>query len=277
MIKHWLVTGDTHGDMSRLSNIDTKRYPPEETGVIILGDFGVNFFLNKTDRNKKRNLMNTGFRFYAVRGNHEQRPELIPGMESVQNSDVAGEVWREPEFPNISYFKDGGEYIIGGHSALVIGGTYSVDKWCRLMRAGRTEDMDDDYIVRYAGWFPREQLTSDEMANIMVRCAGHEYDFILTHTCPLPWEPTDLFLGGVDQAQVDKSMEKWLDAVKDACRWKVWLFGHYHDDRLVRPRVEMLYRDMDDLKEIWNRWYGNCPERERIGWWLKKDPKYDMT
>lgn len=47
MIKHWIVTGDTHGDMSRFTNIDTNRYPPEETGIIILGDFGVNFFLNQ--------------------------------------------------------------------------------------------------------------------------------------------------------------------------------------------------------------------------------------
>lgn len=275
MIKHWIVTGDTHGDMSRFSNIDTNLYPPEETGIVILGDFGANFFLNKTDRNKKRNLMNTGFHFYAVRGNHEQRPELIPGMESVLDQDVAGEVWREPEFPNISYFKDGWEYTIGGHSALVIGGAYSVDKWYRLMRAGYTEDMDNDYIARHAGWFPGEQLTPGEMTDIMTRCEGREYDFILTHTCPLSWEPTDLFLGGIDQSQVDKSMEKWLDTVKDACSWKVWLFGHYHDDRLVRPRVEMLYHDMEDLQEIWNRWHSNRPEHERIGWWLKKDPRYD--
>lgn len=259
MIKYWLVTGDTHGDMSRFANIDTNMYPPGETGIIILGDFGVNFFLNKTDRNKKRNLTATGFHFYAVRGNHEQRPELIQGMESVLDHDVVGEVWREPEFPNISYFKDGEEYVIDGHSVLVIGGAYSVDKWYRLMRAGCTEDMDNDYIARRAGWFHGEQLTPGEMADIMTRCKGRKYDFILTHTCPLPWEPTDLFLGGIDQSQVDKSMEKWLDAVNDACSWKVWLFGHYHDDRLVRPRVEMLYHDMDDLQEIWNRWYSDPP------------------
>lgn len=246
MIKHWIVTGDTHGDMSRFSNLDANRYPPEETGIIILGDFGVNFFLNKTDRNKKRNLMNTGFHFYAVRGNHEQRPELIPGIESVPDQDVAGDVWREPEFPNISYFKDGEAYIIDGHSVLVIGGAYSVDKLYRLMHAGCTEDVDSDYIARHAGWFPGEQLTQGEMTDIMNRCGGHEYDFILTHTCPLPWEPTDLFLGDID-------------------------------DRLVRPRVEMLYHGMEDLQEIWNRWYSDRPEHERIGWWLKKDPKYNTV
>ena len=46
MIKNWLVTGDTHGQvLERLSHIG---YPPDETALIILGDMGLNFYLNKT-------------------------------------------------------------------------------------------------------------------------------------------------------------------------------------------------------------------------------------
>ena len=75
MIKNWLVTGDTHGQvLERLSHIG---YPPDETALIILGDMGLNFYLNKTDRKNKRNVNATGFRIYAVRGNHEERPENL--------------------------------------------------------------------------------------------------------------------------------------------------------------------------------------------------------
>ena len=43
MIKNWLVTGDTHGQvLERLSHIG---YPPDETALIILGDMGLNFYL----------------------------------------------------------------------------------------------------------------------------------------------------------------------------------------------------------------------------------------
>lgn len=50
MIKNWLVTGDTHGRvMERLSQIDSDKYIPDETAIIILGDAGINYFLNKTD------------------------------------------------------------------------------------------------------------------------------------------------------------------------------------------------------------------------------------
>lgn len=39
MIKNWLVTGDTHGRvMERLSQIDSDKYIPDETAIIILGD-----------------------------------------------------------------------------------------------------------------------------------------------------------------------------------------------------------------------------------------------
>ena len=50
MIKKWILTGDTHGDVvSRLENIklNNPEYIPEETGVIILGDAGLNYWGNK--------------------------------------------------------------------------------------------------------------------------------------------------------------------------------------------------------------------------------------
>ena len=99
-----------------------------------------------------------------------------------------------------------------------------------------------------------------------------DYDFVLTHTCPISWEPRDLFLGMIDQSTVDKSMELWMDDLKDKITWKVWLFGHYHRDRLERPRVEMFYHNMEDLDTIWKRWTTD----EELPWWLAKSPNYWM-
>ena len=75
---------------------------------------------------------------------------------------------------------------------------------------------------------------------------------VLTHTCPKSWEPVDLFLKNVIQSSVDKSMEYWLDVFKEYIQWEVWLFGHYHADRYVKPGVEMLYTSIVDLEEIWD-------------------------
>ena len=82
MIKNWFVTGDTHGQiLSRLSLINAGKYATSQSALIILGDAGINFWLNKTDRNLKRNIQNTGFTLYCVRGNHEERPENLGYIE----------------------------------------------------------------------------------------------------------------------------------------------------------------------------------------------------
>ena len=245
MIKNWLITGDTHGLVnSRLKNIDSQVYIPEETVVIILGDMGLNFYLNKTDAKNKKAVNDTGFHIYAVRGNHEERPERL-NMNQLWDTYIKGGVYYEPEFPNIRYLMDGEEYEINGHPTLVIGGAYSVDKWFRL--DGRPENTDS-----WTGWFKDELLTLTEMADITKYTYGCKYDFVLTHTCPRSWEPTDLFLRSVIQSSVDKTMEYWLDVFKEYIQWEVWLFGHYHADRYIKPGVEMLYTSIVDLEEIWD-------------------------
>lgn len=273
MIKNWLVTGDTHGlVMTRLMNIDTAKYIPEETAVIILGDAGINFYLNKTDKKNKKAINNTGFTIYCVRGNHEERPEKVPGIHPAFDENVKATILQEVEFPNIKYFIDGHTYTIAGKTVLVIGGAYSVDKWYRLARAGVTDKLHPDYTnSKKTGWFPAELLTDDELEQIECNCTDNYYDVILTHTCPESWEPRDLFLSGLDQSTVDKSMEKWLDDFKNHIDWKIWLFGHYHDDRLIRPGVEMYYKDIEDWEDIMKRW----EDPEHLDWWLKKDPNYE--
>ena len=264
MIKNWFVTGDTHGQvLSRLSQINAGKYAASQTALIILGDAGINFYLNKTDINLKRNIQNTGFTVYCVRGNHEERPENLPHIVYKYDQEVGNTIIFEPDFPNIRYFLDGEDYDINGYSVLVIGGAYSVDKWYRLSRMPAN--------ASWTGWFKDEQLTLEEMVTIEVEHANKHFDFIFTHTGPESWEPRDLFLAGLDQSTVDKTMEKWFDSFKDMIDWNVWLFGHYHDDRLIRPGVEMYFKDIEELSTIWERWQ----HPDQLDWWLKKDPNYD--
>jgi 3-oxoacid CoA-transferase subunit A len=275
MIKNWIVTGDTHGGpatITRIENIhrNMEDCVPEYTGIIILGDAGLNFYLNGTDKKYKKTLNDMGYHIYCVRGNHEERPENIPGMILVEDENVDIAVWIQEEFPNIRYFVDGNEYTIGGHSVLVIGGAYSVDKWYRLARAGYAPEEAETANPKKCGWFKEELLTEDEMHAIGEKVLNKKYDFVLSHTCPQSWEPTDLFLRGIDQLQVDKSMEVWMDALKNCIDWRVWLFGHFHADRVERPCVEQMYMDYEKLDTIWNRWYGERTYEKE--WWLPKSP-----
>ena len=257
MIDTWIITGDTHGDMSRFDNLND--YGSSSVGIIILGDAGCNYYLNKKDTQTKLILENTGYSYFLVRGNHEERPENIENMITIYNNDIQGEVFWEENFPHIFYLKDGEIYNFGGYKTLVIGGAYSVDKYYRLSMGYR--------------WFSEEQLTTAEMDKISAKYFGQKFDFVFTHTCPISWEPTDLFLSMINQHTVDKSMEEWLDEFKDEVQWNIWLFGHYHADRLERPHVEMFYKDMEDLDTIWERWQ-QYDEDESLSWWLQKSPRF---
>lgn len=268
----WYITGDTHGLVnSRLHNLEIV---PNETALIILGDAGINYYLNKTDKKNKKLINDKECLVYCVRGNHEQRPELVEGMTDMWDSNVEGYVWYEPDFPNIRYFKDGYAYVINGLKTLVVGGAYSVDKWYRLARAQVEETYDEMQIIHRAGWFPQEQLTEEERRQILIAHVGEHFDLVLTHTCPFSWEPIDLFLSGLDQSSVDKSMELFFETLKNAIDWDVWLFGHYHADRLERPHVEQFFHDIESLDVIWERWHSENTE-ELPGWWLlDKSPMY---
>lgn len=278
MIRHLIFTGDTHGGMATVSRIDNiKRnmpeYKPEETMIVILGDAGLNFWLNNTDKKYKKLLNSMNYHIYCVRGNHEQRPELIESMALVNDENVNNVVYMEEAFPNIRYFVDSNIYKLLGYKCLVVGGAYSIDKWYRLARAGYSRDEAETADPKKCGWFKDECLTAAEMATIMKEVKGKSVDFVLSHTCPLSWEPTDLFLNGIDQFTVDKSMEVWFDELKDNVKWKYWLFGHYHADRIERPHVEQFYQEYEDVESIIARW-NKYDETGELDWYLPKSPAF---
>lgn len=260
MIEHWFVTGDTHRDFSRFKNYPENMTDYENVAIIILGDAGINYCLDHHDDELKDFLArNYKFRIYCVRGNHEARPQNIPDMQLVYDEDVGGEVYMQEKWPQIRYFKDWGLYLIDGFEVAVIGGAYSVDKWYRLARGAK--------------WFEDEQLSEEEMLNCTIELTNMEVDFVLTHTCPIGWEPVDLFLAGIDQSRVDKSMELFLEEIANCMAWKVWLFGHYHTDRIERPGVEIYSTDTEELKMIWQRWDNYWLTKE-LDWWLVKSPMF---
>lgn len=258
VINEWIITGDCHGQFERFKYLDQTK----NTGVIILGDSGLLYNLDENDYARKKALCKSNLAtFYCVKGNHEARPGEHLGMKLVKDDNVGGPVWIEEDFPRIRYFCDWGIYTIGDCKTLVVGGAYSVDKYYRLARGWK--------------WFEDEQLKPFEMEACYRNTIHRNFDLVLSHTCPYSWRPTDLFLRGIDQSTVDNSMELWMDKLKDNINWKIWLFGHYHADRLERPHVEMFYREMEDLEDIIARWKKYDATGE-LDWWLDKSPNFYM-
>lgn len=113
------------------------------------------------------------------------------------------------------------------------------------------------------------------MKSAEIHFSDKYYDFIFSHTCPISWEPNDLFLSMIDQSTVDKTMEVWMDKFEKKFLWKHWLFGHYHADRIERPYVEQFYIEVEDLETITKRWDKYTKTKE-LDWWLPKSPNFYM-
>ena len=267
----FFITGDCHGEFTRFNTLPTD----EEIGVIILGDAGFNFYLNKTDEKKKKEFCANypNITVYCVRGNHEARPQDLETMATKFDTTVHGVVYTEPQYPNIRYFLDYGFYDISGYNCLVIGGAYSVDKNWRLIRNGMTEETNNP---KKTGWFANEQLTKEEMKDCyeLARNFNKKVDFVFTHTCPTKFQPTDMFLHGIDQSKVDNSMEEFLEIISYQIGWETWCFGHYHADRVERPHVEQYYRDIEELDELHDRWE-KYDETHELPWHIVKGPMFD--
>lgn len=261
MIKKFLITGDTHGvNISAVKNARRmyKELKPEEIGLIILGDAGFNFGDHPIDLKWKKICNKVGVQVYCVRGNHDEHPRYMETMEVMWDKEVQGNVFYEQECPNLHYFIDGETYNICDKRTLVVGGAYSVDKEYRIKKG--------------KFWEPHEQINREEQIKILEACSHGIFDLVLTHTCPMSWQPTDLFLSFVDQTNVDNSMEYFLEELEKSISWRVWLFAHYHEDRLIRPQVQMIYKHMTPLDHIFEGWE-NPNSNYHFGWQV--DPNYN--
>ncbi len=225
MFKRIWFCGDIHGSYIPIENFwnrnaDNINFNKDTDYIILLGDVGANYYLNERDSRFKHTLESYPFTYFCIRGNHEARVKTCidknPGnwyAETVFNNLV----YVEKDFPHIKYALDRvAIYNINNCETLIIPGAYSIDKYYRLRQGW--------------AWFEDEQLSFDEMeqGRRLIEQYGCTVDMILSHTCPVWCEPTDLFISGIDQSMVDKTMERYLGEIEYKVNYKYWLWGHYH-------------------------------------------------
>ncbi len=239
------ITGDTHRDFSGLYS---KAFNKDDM-LIILGDAGINYYLNEEDRKFKEHLSRLNIKLFCIQGNHEERPENISSYKEVDM--FGGKVLIEYDFPNLIFAKNGEIYNIDNKRVLVIGGAYSVDKDYRLMYGHQ--------------WFKDEQLSESEKEMILNKFKGKNINIILSHTCPKKYEPTEVFMSGIDQSKVDKSMEEFLDKLEENIDYDKWYCGHYHTEKQIN-KLEFMFGRIKVFNK--NEYY---PKYNRDGYEIIRD------
>lgn len=230
---HFYITGDTHGDFERIRCFCEENGTSKEDVMIILGDAGINYYMDGRDRILKEELSEIDITLFCVHGNHEERPLESAGFyeEKIWNEGI---IYFEENYPNILFPKDGEIYDFNGKSVMPIGGAYSVDKYYR--------------IANGMPWFDTEQPDDviKEYVESQLEKAGWKVDIILSHTVPIEVEPTWAFIPGLAQEEVDKSTEIWLQSIYDKLDFEQWFAGHYHVEA-EESGVRIMYEDYDEI------------------------------
>lgn len=228
-----VLTGNTHGRFERIEAFCEKFGLTEEDVLVILGDAGINYWLNERDEALKERLSRLPVTLLCIHGNHEEHPEEIPGYTLA--AWRGGRVWVQPEHPNLLFAGDGEIYDFGGKKALAVGGAYSVDKSYR--------------IAAGLPWFPTEQ--PDERVRRRVEAAlnrvGWRVDYVFSHTVPLSAMPRHAFLPTIDRSTVDNSTEEWLEELQERLDYKRWFAGHFHVTWRM-DRIQILFEDYEELE-----------------------------
>lgn len=226
-------TGDIHGYTFGLYRFCRRVRPTEDDIIIILGDVGANYHEDERDHATKRLLNHMIPTVLCVHGNHEIRPENISTYKTKQWN--GGMVWYEEEYPTLLFAIDGEIYDLDGLIHLVIGGAYSVDKQYRL---------EKNY-----GWWADEQPSEEIKNYVEQQIHKNSVDVILSHTCPLRYEPTEMFLPGIDQTTVDISTERWLDRIEEITDYKAWFCGHWHINKRI-DKIHFLFDEFESSEQF---------------------------
>jgi len=247
------VTGDTHGDFSRLSPEEFPRQKElsREDYVIICGDCGLIWDWRGETIDEicwKKWLEARPFTLLFIDGNHENFDRL---------NAMPAEEWHGGLIHRVSdhvlHLMRGQIFSIDGLSFFTLGGAASHDigdgiinldgedlHWRNTAKRwsweGRTE-----FRVNHVSWWKEEVPGEDEIERGAAALAAHgnAVDCILTHEAPA----SDVTLLGGGGFRPDH-LSMRLEDIKSTVSFRQWYFGHYHVDASTDVNCRCLWHDL---------------------------------
>ena len=221
------VTGDTHGDISRLSPSALKFMEPGDT-LIICGDFGFVWDNSKREDKILRSLGKRRYNICFIDGTHEN----------------FGLLDRYP----VTKFNGGKVHRISGNLYnLMRGQLYRIDGMSIFTMGGG--ELPDAEYVEVGDELGGAQLPSrDELlAGIgVMELVDYNVDVIITHEPPAKTREF-LLLNTKEEAKVSV-LNTFFDELSRQCTYKKWFFGSMHIDKFISSNQIALYKNIVDAK-----------------------------
>ena len=218
------VTGDTHGDISRFKDSETKKLKKGDI-LIVCGDFGFFWDGSKKEKAVLKKLASKNFTIAFVDGCHENFDILESYPISTWNGGKARIIEK-----NIIHLMRGQIYNIDGKKIFTFGGGHSQDFEFR-------RDSDN--------WWKREQPTHEEIKEGIQNLALNDdiVDYIITHEPPASLKEC-LEVDVLQRLEVHAFFE---DIIK-ACSYRKWFFGKCHIDKHIPIKFYAVFGTITPLK-----------------------------
>ena len=240
------VTGDTHGNFRRFQ----PEYFPEQAGVtkndvvIIAGDFGGVWFGDSRDDETLDWLERLPFTLAFVCGNHEN-------YDALERYPVAewhgGKVHRVR--PHVLHLMRGQVFELESYRFFTMGGAQSHDIGDGIL------DMDSpDFYEQYdslrrnrgqfridhISWWQEELPSGEEYAEARqtLERLNWKVDYVITHCAPTAIQQK------INADFKQDKLTEFLNEIQSRSQFHYWLFGHYHDNRIIDEKYVMLYEQM---------------------------------
>lgn len=228
------ITGDIHGTISVGERFNTKNFPEQkqmtkDDYVIITGDFGLIWFLDKEDQYWLNWLDETKpFTTLFVDGNHEN-------FDLLNNFPI--EEWNGGKIHRINdsviHLMRGQVFTIKGKTFFTFGGAKSHDK---------------QYRVEGISWWKQEMPDRKEFSEGLNNLEKHNWkvDYVITHTCS---SSTLINLSNKLNFpyEIDE-LNEYFSLLEERLTYKKWYFGHFHSDIELPNNQELIYENRILLK-----------------------------
>ena len=228
MKSRWFVTGDCHGDLSKIWRFIKRFDLGSESRIIVCGDMGIYWDKSQKDANymiKQYEENCNGVQLFWIDGNHENF-DIIDTFEKPYHKCS----------PHITYISRGTNIF-----------TKINDKIANLLFLGGADSIDKAWRTEGIGWWPQEQIREEDIEGL----AG-KYTFVFTHCCPYSIFNSHrgfLCQHGGEFRDVNHTSEEMLDRLKDEITFKHWFFGHYHINMKLNDQFTCLLDDFIELGE----------------------------
>lgn len=241
------ATGDTHGNFQRFKS----EYFPEQANmtrsdyVIICGDFGGVWDGSRQEEKLLDKLEQFPFKTLFVDGNHENFDRLM---------EYPIEEWHRGKVhfirPHVIHLMRGQVFEIDGYTFFTMGGAQSHDIANGILDPA-APDFERQFFhmrrkglrfrVNHQSWWELELPNDVEYEEAIRNLERNNYavDYVVTHCAPSSIVDT-LSSGGYGHDRLTDFLEK----VKEKSRFHYWLFGHYHDNKIIDARHVLLWEQI---------------------------------